>query len=234
MKHLTLPIGLALTLSALSSQAAYDGKVDITDAPGLGTGSGGAFTIKVVSGLTGVGKAVGDTFLSFCLESNEYITVPGTGYDANVNSKAVNGGSGGPKPDPISKATAWLYSNFINGTLSAATSGTFQMNDQGGNDLQDAIWWLEEEQTGNYNYLVTAAETALGLNAGNVQGTDAGGAFGVRVLNLFGGPPTDRGPLNQDMLVVPEPTTYIAGGLLGLPFLVSMWRKARAARQVAA
>jgi hypothetical protein len=50
--------------------------------------------------------------------------------------------------------------------------------------------------------------------------------YGVRAMNLVNGPPGYQ--LNQDLLiVVPEPTTILAGALLLLPFAASTIRRFR-------
>lgn len=233
MKKLSLVLALAGVLAAPTARAAFDGKVNISDAPGLGTSSGGAFWIDITqvnTPIMGMVQGQGNPFLSFCIETAEYITVPGNGYDANVSAGAIAGGTGG-NPDPISKATAWLYSQFRAGTLSAATANAFQMNDAGGNALQAAIWWLEQEANGANNYLVTAAVAATGAGtAANAQTINANGAYGVWVLNLYNGPANGGPPdyRNQDMLaMVPEPTTVLAGALLLLPFAASTLRRVR-------
>lgn len=230
-KQLTLIAGL-IAIGSFSTFA-YDGEINIADQPGLGTGSGGAFKATIVSGLTdaktgGVpGHAVNaNQFLTFCIERDEYLTLPGNGYDVNVSNSADRGGLNTDSGDPISAATAWLFSNFTHGTLTSVPG--FAYDNAGGDALQSAIWWLEEELTGNpvgssYEYLLKAATggatEAAYLAARAINNTD----MSVKVLNMFNGPGGDGAGYNQDVLVVvPEPSTYIAGGLALLPLLFGL------------
>ena len=103
------------------------------------------------------------------------------------------------------------------------------MNNTAGNaDLQQAIWYLENEQNTGNNYLVTAAALATGsANGAAARLVNANGAFNVAVLNVN----TADGLLKlQDQLVlVPEPSTYLAGALLLIPVLVQIRRWKRSA-----
>lgn len=181
--------------------------------------SGGPFTATVVSGPIGA-YSVGDTFRTFCLEKGEAFK-PGYTYavDGPLTTEAVGGGKG-PNPDPISAATAWLYSNFTGGTLqnlvAAYTGSTTSLR-----ALQTAIWNLEQEVpsvTGLAKTLVNAAVAAVGT--GNYTGAT------VRVMNLYTPNNGDRlgGSNRQSQLVmVPTPATNIVPvpgaailGVLGL------------------
>jgi len=219
-------IGAAGLLCVGTAQASYDGVVNIDRLGGYYSGNGGEFTVTVVSGL---GTLVGSPFQTFCLESGEYVNIPGYGYNVNLNSKAINGGVG-PAGDPISIGTAWLYSQFRGGALSGYnySPGTGRIASAGA--LQAAIHWLEGEG-GARNTFIDTAETAL-YGAGNtggiydtyLQGDAAAGLYGVVALNLY----DQSGGRHQDQLgLVPEPTTMIAGALLLLPFGVSTLRVLR-------
>jgi hypothetical protein len=130
--------------------------------------------------------------------------------------------------DNVSIGTAWLFSQFLAGTLTLDTGlGTYfdanRYNNAG--ELQQAIWFLEDEAGGQNNGYVALAQTALGnLTLAQVQ-ADSGGQYGVVALNLF-----SDGNLAQDQLaVVPEPTT--AGCfLLGLGALACFQRFAQKRR----
>jgi hypothetical protein len=231
-KHLSLIAGLMAIGSA--STFAFDGKINIADQPGLGSGSGGAFKATIVSGLVGAktGSIPGgptlnaNQFLTFCIERDEFLTLPGNGYDVNKSTSADRGGVNANNGDPISAATAWLFSNFTHGTLTSVQG--FAYDNAGGDALQNAIWWLEQEITGDatgtsFEYLLKAATggatEAAYLAARSVNNTDAS----VKVLNMFNGPGSDSAGYNQDLLVVvPEPSTYIAGGLALLPLLFGL------------
>ena len=221
-KQLTLIA--ALVGIGSSSALAYDGQVTFLghDGLGLGDGSGGAFRLNLDSQISGTTVQTGYSipgsvstgagkFLAFCVEKSETI---GEGqYNFNVNTAAVGGGNGGVNgSDPISIQTQYLFRQFIDGNLDDLTGPApkFTYDDVGGNDLQAAIWFLEEEisTAGTGQYLVDLAIA----NAQDIE-------YGVRVLNVY----TLTGERAQDMLVVvPEPSTYIAGGLALLPLMFGL------------
>jgi hypothetical protein len=180
---LMLLVIVALAAPATAGQVTFSGST-------YASGAGGEFTFTVLSGLDISHYATGTTsnvsnppsFQSFCLEENEYIQ---QGYTYNfgaLSGSAMAGGAGGPSPDPISIGTAWLYSQFATGALAGYTwSGTGRNTSAG--DLQNAIWWLEDEG-GAKNSFVLAAETALGKNDTTVKDNAGTNNFGVYVVNL--------------------------------------------------
>lgn len=206
--------GAALLLCSFAIGAAplieAGDKIRLYDGPG--TTGGGEFWVDVLgTGATGTINASNNDFITFCLEKNE--TFNSYGQDlkvAAVNTAAVSGGVAGGNPDPLSAATAWLYTSFVDGTL-AGYSPTSTL----ANSLQKAIWYLEEEIA----WSELDAQAATWVNAANASGwTDIGN---VRVLNLlkWNG---SAWVASQDQLYVtpvPEPETYamlLAGlGLLG-------------------
>jgi len=145
----------------------------------------------------------GPTFKTFCLESAEYLyEFPGT-YNYAISSAAVNGGT--TTSDPISLATAWLYDQFLRGTLKDIGGATYSSSSTDENDLQGAIWWLEGETQPSYGY-VTVSKNRYVLMAESVLGTtylnDANGTYGVYVMNLTNPTTGDR---RQDLLIrVPD------------------------------
>ena len=129
-------------------------------------------------------------------------------------------------PDPISLVTAYLYSQFRAGNLATTP--------QGAADLQNAIWWMEEEITTAQRSvaattMINNAKTVLGLNAlgdTDLRALNANGAYGARVLNVYSNETLTA--MNQDMLaMVPEPSTYAAAALLMVPVLVQARRMRR-------
>jgi len=126
----------------------------------------------------------------------------------------VNGGNGGPNPDPISVGTAWLYYNFATGNLANYNYGAGRAASAAA--LQNTIWWLEQEAAdpGAGNVFRTAVLAQFGNSAAAAM-ADNNGAYAVQVLNLT----TLAGGLAQDMLIVtPIPGALILLGpaLLGL------------------
>jgi hypothetical protein len=233
MKKLWLAVTVTGLLAVSAAQAAIisSGTVVVTDLPP--NWNGGPFQVNVTSGL---GVLTQDPFSTFCIEYTETITLANNiTYNAFLNTEAVAGSGGAVGGvDPISKATAWLYSQYRAGTLDNTTAYTY--SDAGNIALQQAIWWLEQEtdaytaapsgsESAWNNYLVAAAISA----AGGGRALDANGAYGVYALNLY----NQNGGKAQDMLaIVPEPGTIVAAALLLLPFgasTIRILRKNRAA-----
>jgi hypothetical protein len=169
------------------------------------------------------------TFQTFCLERDEFFS-SGSTYNYVINSGAVNGGMGGPNPDPISRGTAFIYSQFRAGVAGYTNTG----------EVQDAIWWLENEFADKPDGLSLLGSAMNVLNAAlavlyptSVSRSDlrtdaALYEFGVVALNLT----DDQGVRKQDVLAqVPEPSTVVAGALLLLPFGVSTLRILRKNKQ---
>ena len=194
-------------LDAVVNWAAYSAATKGT----VGAGDVGSWGYS--SGLAG--KAY---FQTFCVEYNEEFT-PGNSYNVGISQKAMYGSQplGG---DPISIGTAWLYSQFAAGTLSGYNYayGAGRQSSTSAGALQQAIWWLEGETGGVQNGFVTTAETALSLNDTTIK-NNANGAYGVEVLNLGA-----AGTVQDQLVIVPEPTTVLAGALLLLPLGASTLR----------
>jgi hypothetical protein len=118
--------------------------------------------------------------------------------------------------DPISYKTAYLYTQFSAGTLSNYDYSNATLREADANALQNAFWYLENEQPATYTLSgqalawVNEATAANWTNIGN-----------VRVLNLYKDQAFTQ--IAQDQLYmtapVPEPETYammLAGlGLIG-------------------
>jgi hypothetical protein len=155
-------------------------------------------------------------FQTFCLEASVSFT-PGVSYNVSISQDAVYPNT---PPDPISIGTAWLYSQFAAGTLSgynytygnAANGRTTSAG-----LLQQAIWWLEGETGGVRDSFINTVEIALygasGTNQDKLVVGNANGKYGVYALDL--GPP---GYAQDQLIIVPEPATMLAGTLLLLPF----------------
>jgi hypothetical protein len=144
-------------------------------------GSGGEFKITVTS--DGIpGQPNGSTFPSFCLETNEYISF-GSTYYVEINDKAVNGGIGGGSPDPLDPRTAWLYNQFLNGTLDGYQfNGSNTAHRNSAAALQKAIWFIEDEI--RQPAPGTLAASFVGL--ANASDWYANGYIGdIHVMNLY-------------------------------------------------
>lgn len=219
----------------------------VTTVDGYGpyqTGIGGEFSFKPADGLgwvlnlyNGFAKNQDtnqNSFQTFCLENStppEYV-YPNTTYSVVINTNAIKGGVG-PQGDPISIGTAYLYYNFVKGTLTDP-SATYDYSNPGRSGvtgssadlLQRAIWYLEGEANGygpgNPFYDLVAGKFAL-------PGADSNGAYGVKALNLYvQGFPGDLNYLRQDMLVVvpiPAAAWLLASGLIGLVIIRRRMKK---------
>lgn len=193
-------------------------------APQAGIGYAGEFTWQVDSSWAlngyvetataqtknvGVGSSANfQSFQSFCLEKTEYINYNNT-YNVAYSFAAKNGGEGAiGGVDPISRGTAYLYSQFAAGTLSGYDYLNASNRKSDAGSLQRAIWYLEGEitafDTTNEFYQLT-----IGIEN---YAQDANGAFGVQVLNL-----TDaNNGVHQDQLyvtAVPEPSVLVLLGI---------------------
>ena len=157
-------------------------------------------------------------FEVFCVEYNEYINF-GVEYYVEINDEAVNGGVGGPSPDPLDPKTAFLYNEFITGQLSSAgyNYGTESARVESANALQAVIWLFEEEITTLSDVLSPAEVTLAGDfidHADANVGTTWNGIGNVRILNMY--EHANRTGFAQDQLVaIPAPSGLLLG-VIGL------------------
>ncbi|GAB4233276.1 MAG: hypothetical protein Kow00109_05980 [Acidobacteriota bacterium] len=159
--------------------------------------------------------AVGDNFLTFCLEKNETLSFSDPFYVYDVSNAAHEGGVGGSEPDPISEGTAWLYTAFRAGTLGTSVPG-FDGSDLAVIALQNAIWALEEEigtPDAGDGLFYDLYQAALG-HGGTA---DYDGTY-VRVINIQWTTGQREGQVAQSVLMVPEPSLLLllGAGLLGV------------------
>jgi len=166
-------------------------------------GMRGQYTATVLSGFAGIidVTGVGSSFDTFCLEKNEFF-IPGQNYSATLDVAARNGGvSGGSNgADPISPATAYLYTQFRDGNLGFSSF----TNSSDSEALQDALWFLEGEifsVSGQAQTLVNQALAAGWTDIGN-----------VRVLNIIGpNGSSGNGSAQSQLAMVPLPAAAWAG-----------------------
>jgi hypothetical protein len=206
-------LAAGVLLADLAAQGASAGTIQLN----LGnyrSGVGGQFQAVSISGDNGVIDTVSPpSFQTFCMEYLETFS-PGNIYTTVINNRAIQGGVG-LLGDPLDIRTAWLYTHFRAGDLNLqpGAGGYSPTSNASAGNLQDAIWWIEEEvdsngnRVGANNFLVAAADNAV-LNGWNTIGR-------VRVLNLYG----SDGSNHQDQLtVIPLPPAAWAGavGLAGV------------------
>jgi hypothetical protein len=181
--------------------------VTFTNRPGS---PGGEFQLTVYD--TPGGSAV-DSFITFCLQMTEYMDFTSTFVVSQVSTQTDDLPSG----DPLDQRTAYLYTQFRNGSLIGYNYGPGGTGDAtSANLLQNAIWYFEGENVGNQanNPFVQAANNAV--NSGLWSGLG-----NVAVLNLF----FQDGRRAQDQLTtVPEPSTM---ALFGTGVAAACFRRRR-------
>lgn len=211
--------------ASLAATSAFANSVNIVDLSNDGNTTGG-------NGDGGEFLAItsdNGTFVTFCLE--EFVKVHfGPTYTYDISSRAFSGGGdahdpvgAGPAGDPISVGTAWLYTQFIKGTLVGPNgSGSYFTNhDVNAGLLQQAFWNLEDEFAYKNNPYVKLVTDLFG-DAG-ARATYTGST--VRVINLWGPNHTDV----QSMLIyVPDSGMTATLLALGLVSLAAFRRKAKA------
>lgn len=103
-----------------------------------GRGGGGEFLLTQLA-------APGEIIKTFCLEKDEFIALPGTYYVSR--DTVVKAGGGGPNPDPIDDRTMWLYYWYVNNLLDDGTTAFKYEAAFSSNELQEAIWNIEQESS---------------------------------------------------------------------------------------
>jgi len=141
---------LILTAIVITFSSNAIASMTVTLSDSYGTTGGGEF-LAVPSGFNFTPVSLGENngFETFCMEKNEFIWF-GSTYDVEISKAAVNGGIGGPSPDPLDPMTAYLYSKFITSSL---TGYVYDYDDVSGWDdriasadaLQNVIWGIEDE-----------------------------------------------------------------------------------------
>lgn len=223
MKRLGLLASLVIAVTMLTAPIAFGYSIQIYQ-NAYSYSNGGEFTIvsddlsMVSSAYTGpyTKGVLGNStfnFESFCLEFNEHFN-PGTTYYAEINSNhsALSGDSAAGF-DVISEGTAWLYFNFVKGTLTGYDyTGTNRRTSAG--LLQQAIWFLEDENQGSIGNLFVQRVIEEFGSLESAKANYTGSA--VDVLNVWSD--KNKTGFKQDQLIdgpagVPEPTTLLLLGL---------------------
>ncbi len=217
------------TVALLGSQSVF-AQVNISAgdyirfSDGPGASPGGAFNITSYGAdSTGSAPNAVGSFLSFCVEYNEYMNFTNVFRIDGVSTSAKNGGVGGAVSgaDPLDTRTAWLYTQYIENpsALGAVSGWNAASTVDKGTAMQQAVWFLEQEiAVGGLNTLASALVTA----ANGSGWSDVGR---VKILNIK----TLAGGVAQDQLYitpVPEPEIYAMMGLgLGLMGFIARRRK---------
>lgn len=207
---------IAVLSTFVAVPALADMYISVNTNAGFGHADGGGeFLITVLDTASHSGEPVGiydigETFYTFCVETDEHVAAGTHNYYVTLSTDAILGGSGGPEPDPLSPQSAYLYSLWLDGMDGV---NTIVHNNTTANDIQKAIWSFENESLGATNLYTDWANAAV---AGGWVNTD------IMVMNLWGNAAqTDN---KQDLLVrvlpieqqvVPLPGAVLLG-ILGL------------------
>jgi hypothetical protein len=211
MRKLVIAALMITGLMVPSAEAGIITGSQVTLTGSLGTLGGGAFTAV---------SPDSDSFFTFCLERNEYISY-NTTYYAKLDMAAVGGGIGGGSPDYISSQTAYLYSLVVDGYFGPLNSSI-------ADGLQLAFWRLENEVDSSYSGLGSPTTQGLANTYYDLAMKNAvnGSYYGVMVMQLWGSYNPTTGAFSgnkQDQLVrVPDgglTLTLLGGALVGLGVL---------------
>ena len=166
-----------------------------------------------------------EQFETFCMERNEFFTF-GTVFHVDIDTYATGGGLGGqdlPGIDNLDPKTAWLYQEFIDGTLLGYDYGTGLARIESANALQDAFWFIEGELPGaGYNDLT--GKTKEFYDA--AMAADPQDIGFVKLMNLYSinSPRTEKQSLLVVSIIAPAPAAVVLV-LIGLGLL--SWQKKR-------
>ncbi len=180
-----------------------------------GTTDGGEF------GLALLPNSSIEILRTFCLQRDENLDMDARGFTVMSISDTVM-----MQNDKLDPRTAYLYTQFRNGTLSSFdyTPGS-AARIAGANDLQKAIWHLEQEP----GYGSVTGQALLWVQEAGAAGwNDIGN---VRVLNIVWAHGSSYGQPAQDVLIlnpVPEPMSMALAGL-GLSAVAALRRRMLAA-----
>jgi hypothetical protein len=203
-----------------------------------------AVSSYVVNNYSSQARVGQNGFETFCVEMNQEFS-PGTSYNSTIGPSIVNGSGS----SPLTVGVAWLYMEFATGGLANDGynySTSNNARELSGDELQDAIWYLQGElgMSGNgqtsdglysFNawndpFLWLVASHFGSITAAEQSDTAPGeSSYGVQVLTLSS--IVDGCTVyNQDQLIycpVPEPATFAAGALLLVPLGLSGLRALR-------
>lgn len=244
MRRLLTVIAIAnvcvfVALGDLGHGAGYTGgQVWYDRVAGYYSGNGGEFTLSsdggpgllLTNGAYVAGKTAGidvpgrngtqsEGFQTFCLEDGEYTAQP---MQVWVSTAFLNGSQpgshawkGGANGDDLDARTAYLYTRFAVGGLSNYNYNNGPGRQTSASELQEAIWYIEQEiGSANGQALTWVNEAAAAIASGKWKGIGS-----VRVLQMYwdqnGNGEIDPNDLKQDQLwlTVPSPQASLLGAI---------------------
>ena len=152
-------------------------------------------------------------FQTFCIQAQEHFT-PGDLYNCYFSNV---GQPGGPS---LNEQTAWLYDQFIHGTLPGYDfSNSLNQRLPNAGSLQYALWQLEGVDTTGQTPDPSPATTASYMALANAN-AQPGNFYGVQIVVMYWGP-AESPTFVQNQLVefVPAPGTVGLAGLAGAVML---------------
>jgi hypothetical protein len=156
----TITISMVVLAALASTAAAWPvdaGTISVSRVPNYydPTFSGGEFTVYDTSLSVGAytayttatsgKKTPANSFQTFCVERNEYIMPPYEDITTDMDIAAIRGGVAGGSPDFLDPKTAYLYTRFATGNLSNYTYTPGAARAADAVQLQNAIWYIEQE-----------------------------------------------------------------------------------------
>lgn len=157
------------------------------------------------------------TFTTFCLEADESLGI-GLDYYYTVSQATMYNGNG--TTDPLSRPAAWLYLQFLEGTLgNFGALYAYAHSTADADALQKAFWYLEGDSLGENNYYVQLAVAQAGSRhvANN-------GFYPVAVMNVWANP-DGTGPLQDQLIRLPDGGSTLV--MLGVTCLGVAWIQRR-------
>ncbi len=226
---------------SLFAQIIGTGSLYIT-APNYSSGGDQAGPYQVQNLTVSTGVIPASFFQTFCIGSQVDFT-PNNTYNYEISDTVQPPSAGGP--GYVTWGTAYLYSQFLAGSLGVGGNSTISTPGSVMNDaLQAAIWDLQGQSlsgitlngplnTSDLNqFLRDAADAAMAAGVSSDE-NDASGAFGIYALNMLSAPGAYAQPeLVQVSVPVPETNTVFAGALLLLPLGLSALRQIDKRREV--
>jgi hypothetical protein len=239
-KLLVLVIALAIVSSAMANVSIrrHDGYYKTGVSPYY---TGGEYTLHSTELASEYGvyysskaKYSDGSLQSFCVEFDENVS-SWEWYSYSIDTYAIKGGTDTTTPsgynkDTLSVATQWLYYNFAKGTLDYEYDDISADNDSDGvwraddaKDLQEAIWFLEEEYATSSNKYLDAAMAEFGASDyASLQSlflfdiSGYGYLANVKVLNPYDSnldPECSEYYKQSQLILVPTPGAILLGSL---------------------